>query len=176
LLDSLYKISPARTCSKAKLTKIGSKIYGGTGIRARVKRITTAYANHYTIPPDHDFQFIWFLFCRAIAIVIANTTGNMYVRGISSLGRAVGSQSAGRGIETPIFHFFVFWGWKAHPILHILLTLDTFFVSQCVNRQRVRVVKELVLKANGLCPREFKSRRCRFFSSFFLCFLLFFFV
>ena len=24
---------------------------GGTGIRARVKRITTAYANHYTIPP-----------------------------------------------------------------------------------------------------------------------------
>jgi hypothetical protein len=25
------------------------------------------------------------------------------------------------------------------------------------------VVKELVLKANGLCPREFKSRRCRFF-------------
>ena len=28
-------------------------------------------------------------------------------------------------------------------------------------RHRVRVVKELVLKANGLCPREFKSRRCR---------------
>jgi hypothetical protein len=27
------------------------KWYGGTGIRARVKRITTAYANHYTIPP-----------------------------------------------------------------------------------------------------------------------------
>ena len=27
----------------------------------------------------------------------------------------------------------------------------------------VRVVKELVLKANALCPREFKSRRCRFF-------------
>ena len=24
---------------------------GGTAIRARVKRITTAYANHYTIPP-----------------------------------------------------------------------------------------------------------------------------
>ena len=23
------------------------------------------------------------------------------------------------------------------------------------------MVKELVLKANGLCPREFKSRRCR---------------
>jgi hypothetical protein len=29
----------------------------------------------------------------------------------------------------------------------------------------VRVVKELVLKANGLCPREFKSRRCRFLDS-----------
>ena len=28
----------------------------------------------------------------------------------------------------------------------------------------VRVVKELVLKVNGLCPREFKSRRCRFLS------------
>ncbi len=29
--------------------------------------------------------------------------------------------------------------------------------------QSVRVVKELVLKANGLCPREFKSRLCRKF-------------
>ena len=28
-------------------------------------------------------------------------------------------------------------------------------------RHCVRVVKELVLKANGLCPREFESRRCR---------------
>jgi hypothetical protein len=28
-----------------------TKKHGGTGIRARVKRITTAYANHYTIPP-----------------------------------------------------------------------------------------------------------------------------
>jgi hypothetical protein len=27
------------------------KTDGGTGIRARVKRITTVYANHYTIPP-----------------------------------------------------------------------------------------------------------------------------
>jgi hypothetical protein len=33
---------------RPKPTKKG---YGGTGIRARVKRITTAYANHYTIPP-----------------------------------------------------------------------------------------------------------------------------
>ena len=41
-------------------------------------------------------------------------------------------------------------------------------------RQRVRVVKELVLKANGLCPREFKSRRCRIFVCFsFLSFLSF---
>ena len=37
-----------------------------------------------------------------------------------------------------------------------------FLVYPCEYRQRVRVVKELVLKANGLCPREFKSRRCRF--------------
>ena len=39
----------------------------------------------------------------------------------------------------------------------------TFFVLpfRVMTRQRVRVVKELVLKANGLCPREFKSRRCR---------------
>ena len=34
-----------------KPTKKG---YGGTGIRARVKRITTAYANYYTIPPRID--------------------------------------------------------------------------------------------------------------------------
>ena len=32
---------------------------------------------------------------------------NNKYRGISSLGRAVGSQSAGRGIETPIFHIFL---------------------------------------------------------------------
>ena len=38
-----------------------------------------------------------------------------------------------------------------------------FLVYPCEYRQRVRVVKELVLKANGLCPREFKSRRCRSF-------------
>ena len=31
--------------------KKSKKVYGGTGIRARVKRITTAYANHYTIAP-----------------------------------------------------------------------------------------------------------------------------
>ena len=45
--------------SNPKETK---KNYGGTGIRARVKRITTAYANHYTIPPDHDFMLVLFLF------------------------------------------------------------------------------------------------------------------
>ena len=38
-----------------------------------------------------------------------------------------------------------------------------FLVYPCEYRQRVRVVKELVLKANGLCPREFKSRRCHLF-------------
>ena len=40
---------------KKKKKKKKKKNYGGTGIRARVERITTANANHYTIPPDHDF-------------------------------------------------------------------------------------------------------------------------
>jgi hypothetical protein len=31
--------------------KVQKKENGGTGIRARVERITTANANHYTIPP-----------------------------------------------------------------------------------------------------------------------------
>jgi hypothetical protein len=35
----------------SKLSK--PKDNGGTGIRARVERITTANANHYTIPPGH---------------------------------------------------------------------------------------------------------------------------
>ena len=34
-------------------SKQAQKKDGGTGIRARVKRITTAYANHYTIPPRY---------------------------------------------------------------------------------------------------------------------------
>ena len=37
------------------------------------------------------------------------------------------------------------------------------WIDFCFERHCVRVVKELVLKANGLCPREFKSRRCRNF-------------
>jgi hypothetical protein len=32
--------------------------------------------------------------------------------------------------------------------------------------QRVRVVKEVDSKSTGLCPREFKSRRCRMFFAF----------
>jgi hypothetical protein len=32
-------------------------------------------------------------------------------------------------------------------------------------RHRVRVVKEVDSKSTGLCPREFESRRCRFFFS-----------
>ena len=51
-----------------------------------------------------------------------------------------------------------------------------FLVYPCEYRQRVRVVKELVLKANGLCPREFKSRRCRIFSFFFFFLSFFFFL
>ena len=33
-------------------TKYQKRYFGGTGIRARVRRITTVYANHYTIPPS----------------------------------------------------------------------------------------------------------------------------
>jgi hypothetical protein len=36
-----------------------TKSYGGTGIRARDERITTANANHYTIPPDHKCIKVW---------------------------------------------------------------------------------------------------------------------
>ena len=49
--------------------------------------------------------------------------------------------------------------------MHAFL-LDGSPVDTAQRGHRVRVVKELVLKANGLCPREFESRRCRtFFSS-----------
>jgi hypothetical protein len=34
------------------------KVNGGTGIRARVERITTANANHYTIPPAHNVKHL----------------------------------------------------------------------------------------------------------------------
>ena len=37
--------------SRGIQTGAPKKGYGGTGIRARVERITTANANHYTIPP-----------------------------------------------------------------------------------------------------------------------------
>jgi hypothetical protein len=40
----------------ASHTNPTKKGYGGTGIRARVKRITTAYANHYTIPPRLEYR------------------------------------------------------------------------------------------------------------------------
>ena len=33
-----------------------SKKFGATGIRARVRRITTVYANHYTIAPVHEWK------------------------------------------------------------------------------------------------------------------------
>ena len=41
-----------------------SKKNGGTGIRARVKRITTAYANHYTIPPLRAGATVSWSTCR----------------------------------------------------------------------------------------------------------------
>ena len=80
-----------------------------------------------------------------------------------------GGREAGREDWICCFvELFVYWGWTAHPSFHLFCTVDIFFVYLCVFRQRVRVVKELVLKANGLCPREFKSRRCRFFLFVFL--------
>ena len=41
----------------------------------------------------------------------------------------------------------------------------TFFFD-FLHRQRVRVVKEADLKSVGLCPRRFKSCRCRFLKDF----------
>lgn len=49
--------------------------------------------------------------------------------------------------------------------MHAFL-LDGSPVDTAQRGHRVRVVKELVLKANGLCPREFESRR------FFFCLFL----
>ncbi len=46
---------PSELIPHSVSTQHQKKIYGGTGIRARVKRITTAYANHYTIPPELQF-------------------------------------------------------------------------------------------------------------------------
>ena len=40
-------------CSKFQTQRIKICKIGRTGSRARVKRITTAYANHYTIRPLH---------------------------------------------------------------------------------------------------------------------------
>ena len=57
---------------------------------------------------------------------------------------------------------------RASQFPPILYSCNIFLVCLCVFRQRVRVVKELVLKANGLFPREFKSRRCRSFLFVFL--------
>jgi hypothetical protein len=50
---SLSVALPAKEEKKGK--KTNKKKCGRTGSRARVKRITTAYANHYTIRPE-----IWF--------------------------------------------------------------------------------------------------------------------
>ena len=48
-----HKKVSRQSLPRPKTTKKG---YGGTGIRARVKRITTAYANHYTIPPRLGYR------------------------------------------------------------------------------------------------------------------------
>ena len=52
--EGTHKKLSRRSLPRPKPTKNG---YGGTGIRARVKRITTAYANHYTIPPRLEFKW-----------------------------------------------------------------------------------------------------------------------
>ena len=49
-------------------------------------------------------------------------------------------------------------GWGFESPLGLFLFLFLSYLRSSLGR----VVKELVLKANGLCPREFKSRRCRF--------------
>ena len=60
----LVTYQPASKAHKGSLWRSRSrptqqkKGYGGTGIRARVKRITTAYANHYTIPPRWNLQVL----------------------------------------------------------------------------------------------------------------------
>jgi hypothetical protein len=45
---------PSELIPLSAKTTSQKKVDGGTGIRARVERITTANANHYTIPPDHE--------------------------------------------------------------------------------------------------------------------------
>ena len=64
--------------------------------------------------------------------------------------------------------------WRAEPNRFLIYLLNhSDMVSSTgrlqeilIPRQRVRVVKEVDSKSTGLCPREFKSRRCRslFFS------------
>ena len=46
--------------------------------------------------------------------------------------------------------------------------LHIFALRHDIGRQRGRVVKALASKANGLCPREFKSRRCRNYVFYFV--------
>jgi hypothetical protein len=48
---------PSELIPLVLIGKLGKqKLNGGTGIRARVERITTANANHYTIPPAHNSE------------------------------------------------------------------------------------------------------------------------
>ena len=64
--------------------------------------------------------------------------------------------------------------WRAEPnrfLIYLLNHSDMVsstgsYQEMLIWRQRVRVVKEVDSKSTGLCPREFKSRRCRslFFS------------
>ena len=69
------------------------------------------------------------------------------------------------GIEPPIFGSGIrrvtIAPWSQLTEVHSRTNCLLFVFEH--GRHCVRVVKELVLKANGLRPREFKSRRCRIF-------------
>ena len=59
------------------------------------------------------------------------------------------------------------WGPQLTPIsVEKTQTSSSRVTEQNMTRQCVRVVKEVDSKSTGLCPREFKSRRCRFFCLF----------
>src|SRR5206468_2733318 len=50
---------------------------------------------------------------------------------------------------------------RAEPSRFLIYLLNHSDTTSFCHRQRVRVVKEVDSKSTGLCPREFKSCRCR---------------
>ena len=99
----------------------------------------------------------------------ASTAEQLRIRGVlaHSVERSVRNRQAG-GSKPPYSTFpplevsgapAVGWGFFA-------IKAD-FHGNPLAARQRVRVVKEIDSKSIGLCPRGFKSRRCRVFRVFF---------